>query len=117
MTEVICDNKRLVYSNRICCISNDSISLTIDLVDRESLNIEFKFHCDESGEIRTFMQSPENGKIVFDLTNYTSPIGTGVNKPVAIGELDGKKIFIVFYAYRLDKSALPILDMSLYVEV
>lgn len=117
MTEVICDNKRLVYSNRICCISNESVNLQIDLTEGETINIEFRFHCDESNLIKTSMQSSENGKVVFDLTNYTNPIGTGITKPVELGALNDKKIFAIFYAYRIDKTAFPILDMSLYMEV
>ena len=117
MTEIICDNKRLIYSNRICCISNESVSFKIDLDSTTTLNIEFLFHCDESGEIKTLMQSPENGKVVFDLTNYTNPLGTGTVNPVELGTLNDKKIFIFFYVYRLNESSFPILDMSLYLEV
>ncbi len=117
MTKVICDKKRLVYSNRICCISNESVNLEIDLIDNESINIEFKFHYDVSNEIKTSMQSSENGKVVFDLTNYTNPMGTGITKPVEIGALNDKKIYIIFYAYRLNRTAFPILDLSLYMEV
>ncbi len=117
MTEVVCDNKRLVYSNRICCISNESVNLEIDLTDDESINIEFKFLYDDSNETKTSIQSPENGRVIFDLTNYTNSLGTGITKPVEIGALNDKKIFVIFYAYRLNKTAFPILDMSLYMEV
>lgn len=117
MTEVICDNKRLMYSNRICCINNESVSFKIDLTSETEINIEFRFHCDETSETKTSLQSPEDGKVVINLTNYTHSLGTGVTAPVAIGELDGKKLFIIFYVYRLNKAALPILDMSLYMEV
>lgn len=116
MTEIICDNKKLIYSNRICCISNDSISLTIDLNNKDSINLVFNFHY-EGEEIKTTMYSPANGKVVFDLTNYTNPIGTGLTKPAEIGILNNKKLSVVFYVYRLDNTALPILDISLYVEV
>lgn len=117
MTEVICDNKRLVYSNRICCISNEAINLRIDLTDEDVINIVFNFHYDESNEIKTTMQSTENGKVIFDLTNYTNPLGTGISKPVEIGALSSKKIYAIFYAYRLGKTTFPILDISLYMEV
>lgn len=117
MTEIICDNKRLIYSNRICCISNEAVSLKIDLDKTATIKIDFLFHCDESGEIKTSMNSPENGKVVFDLTNYTNSLGTGIVNPVEIGTLRDKKIFIIFYCYRLNNSSFPILDMSLYLEV
>lgn len=117
MTEIICDNKRLVYSNRICCISNDSVSLKIDLINNVAINIIFNFHYEKGDEIKTTMHSPENGKVVFDLTNYTNSLGTGITKPVKIGVLNGKSIYIVFYIYRLGKDTLPILDISLYLEV
>lgn len=117
MTEIICDNKRLVYSNRICCISNDSVSLKIDLIDNAAINIIFNFHYEKGDEIKTTMQSPENGKVVFDLTNYTNSLGTGITKPVKVGVLNGKNIYIFFYIYRLGKDTFPILDISLYLEV
>lgn len=117
MTEIICDNKRLIYSNRICCISNDSVSLKIDLTEDAAINIIFNFHYENGDEIKTTMQSPENGKVVFELTNYTSSLGTGITKPVIIGALNNKNIYIIFYIYRLGKDTFPILDVSLYLEV
>ena len=65
MAEIICDNKRLIFSNRICCISNDSVSLGIDMPNGEILNIIFNFHYEDGDEIKTTMNSPENGKVVF----------------------------------------------------
>ncbi len=117
MAEIICDNKRLIYSNRICCISNDSIDLKIDLTDDDIINIIFNFYYEDGDEIKTIMRSPENGRVVFDLTNYANPLGTGLPKPVEIGALNDKNIYIIFYVYRLGKDTLPILDVSLYMEV
>ena len=117
MAEIICDNKRLVYSNRICCISNDSVDLKIDLAEDAVINIVFNFYYEEGDEIKTSMESPENGKVVFYLTNYTNPLGTGMTKPVHIGALNDKNIYIIFYVYRLGKDIFPILDISLYLEV
>ncbi len=117
MAEIICDNKRLVYSNRICCISNDSVDLKIDLADEAVINIIFNFHYEDGDGIKTTMNSPENGKVVFDLTNYTNSLGTGMTKPVHIGALNNKNIYIIFYVYRLGKDTFPILDVSLYLEV
>lgn len=117
MTEIICDNKRLIYSNRICCISNDSVDLKIDLSKSATINIVFNFHYEDGDEIKTTMQSPENGKVVFDLTNYTNSLGTGMTKPVIIGALNDKNIYMIFYVYRLGKNTFPILDISLYLEV
>lgn len=116
MVDIICDNKKLIYSNRICCISNESISLKIDLANKDFLNIIFNFSY-ESGGVKTSMRSPENGKIVFELNDYTNSLGTGLTKPVEIGQFNNKKIFIIFYVYRLDEKAFPILDLSLYMEV
>ena len=98
-------------------ISNDSVSLKIDLIDNAAINIIFNFHYEKGDEIKTTMKSPENGKVVFDLTNYTNSLGTGINKPVKIGVLNGKNIYIIFYIYRLGKDTFPILDISLFLEV
>ena len=117
MAEIICDNKRLIYSNRICCVSNDSVSLGIGMPTGEILNIIFNFHYENGDEIKTTMNSPENGKVVFDLTNYTNSLGTGMTKPIEIGALNSKRIYIIFYIYRLGKDTFPILDVSLYLEV
>lgn len=116
MNEIICDNKKLVYTNRICCISNESISLKIDFSDTDFLNLVFNF-LNDGNEVKTHLRSPENAKVVFDLYNYNNPLGTGVTTPVEVGTLHNKKIFLIFYVYRLDKSTFPILDLSLYMEV
>lgn len=117
MVEIICENKRLIYSNRIACISNNSVELKIDLAEDAVIDITFNFYCETGKEIKTTMKSPENGKIVFNLTNYTNSLGTGVAKPINIGVLNDKNIYIIFYVYRLGKDTFPILDVSLYLEV
>ena len=117
MVEVLCNDKRLIFSNRICCISNESVNLKIDLNENTAINIIFNFHYENGDEIKTIMHSPENGKVVFDLTNYSNSLGTGMSKPVKIGILNDKNIYIIFYVYRLGKDAFPILDISLYLEV
>lgn len=116
MAEIICDNKRLIYSNRICSICNNSIDLKIDLTDNATINIIFNFHNEEGEKIKTSMNSPENGKVVFNLINYSNPLGTGISKPINIGTVNGKQIYIIFYVYRLTNDGLPILDISLYLE-
>ena len=117
MTEIICDNKRLIYSNRVCCISNDSVIFKIDLMDNETIDIVFNFHYEKGDKTKTTMKSPENGKVVFDLTNYTSSLGTGITKPVKIAALNSKDIFIIFHVSRLGEDTFPILDVCLYMEV
>ena len=117
MVEIICENKRLIYSNRIACISNNSVELKIALAEDAVIDITFNFYYETGDEIKTTMQSPENGKIVFNLTNYTNSLGTGVTKPINIGVLNDKNIYIIFYVYRLGKDTFPILDVSLYLEV
>ena len=89
----------------------------IDLTDDATINIIFNFLYEKGDEIKTTKQSPENGKVVFNLTNYNNSLGTGVTVPIEIGLLNDKKIYIVFYVYRLGKETLPILDVSLYLEV
>lgn len=117
MADIICDNKKLIYSNRICCISNDTVSLKINLTDDVIINIIFNFYYENGGDIKTTIHSPENGTIILSLTNYTNSLGTGITKPVKIGDLNNKGIYIIFYVYRLGINELPILDMSLYLEI
>lgn len=117
MTKIMSDNKRLIYSNRICCISKKSIDIKVDITENAMINIIFNFFYEKSKKVNTTMRSPENGKVIFDLTNYVNSLGTGITEPVEVGELNNKRIFIMFYVYRLGEDTYPILDLSLYLEV
>lgn len=115
MAEVICNNFRLIESQRICCLDKNSITIRYSFDENDTLEITFKFHFDNNTP-RFTHTSTENGKIVFDLYNFVDPIGTGLKQPEPIGKYKGKEILIVFFVALL-REANPILDYSLYMEV
>ena len=115
MTEVICDNKKLVYSNRICCISKESLEVLVDFGDNANLKIIFKFNNDGK-DTNTTGKSIDENTVEFTLHNYTSSLGAGLTDICEIGKLGDKKIYIIFYAYRLQDDAFPIIDLSIYME-
>ena len=104
----------LVYSNRICCINDNSIEAIINFDEVSQLSVTFKFINDDQ-PVRYKVSSPENGKIVLELFNFNNQFGTGVKKPIDIAKLNDKTICLSFNVEK-HKDANPIIDFSLFIE-
>ena len=115
MTSIICNKQKLLSSQRVCCFDNDSIEIEYQFDINDVLTIVFNFHYDEENT-RYTLNSKENGKVVLDLYNFKSSLGTGLKTPQIIGKYKGKTISIVFFVTLLPE-ANPIVDYSLYLEV
>lgn len=115
MTSIICNNQKLLASQRVCCFNNDSVEIKYQFDVTDVLTIVFNFHYDEENT-RYTLNSKENGKVILDLYNFKSSFGTGLKTPQIIGKYKGKPISIVFFVTLLPE-ANPIVDYSLYLEV
>lgn len=118
MTNILCKNYRLLDSQRVCCFDNESITIEHKFNEKNILSVIFNFHYNDTEDKKANyeVKSEENGKIVFDLYNFKSSLGTGLKKPQCIAKYNKKGIFIVFFVTLLPE-ANPILDYSLYMEV
>lgn len=117
MSNAICKNHKLLDSQRICCFDNESITIEHKFNEKNILSVTFNFHYNDGEDKKASYEvnSVENGKIVFDLYNFRSSLGTGLKKPQRIAKYNTKNIFIVFFVTLLPE-ANPILDYSLYME-
>lgn len=115
-TKIDTENVYLVYSNRICCFNDDYTRVYLDISDKATLNLTFKFHYNnDNEETRCQISSPENGFVILNLYNFNNPLGSGTISPYLLGTLNDKKIYIKFYVYKIAKCD-PILDFSIYME-
>ena len=115
MTEIVCNNQKLISSQRICCFDNEKTTIKHSFDKGNILEINFMFHYDDD-ILKYTIESAENGKINIHLYNFKSSFGTGLKKPQTIAKYKGKEISIVFFVTLLP-DANPILDYSIYMEV
>ena len=110
-------NVEMIYSNRICCFDDEQINFKYKLTDKkeDELKIRFIFNYLSNPQQNIKIDTNQNDEITIKLTNFGSPLGTGLKKPLRIAELNDRSIFIVFNIYKNDESN-PILDLSLYME-
>lgn len=107
----------LIYSNRIYCYDDERLNIKVKLTDRkeDELKISFLFKYSNSQGHNIDMRPGADADIEFELTNFNSPFGIGLKKPVPVAKLNDRDIFIVFNVYKNGESN-PILDLSLYLE-
>lgn len=115
MSEILCKGQKLIDSQRICCFNNESVTIKHHFDKNAVLEIQINFLYND-GEINYSIASEENGKVILNLYNFKSSLGSGLKKPQQIAAYNGKKISIVFFVTLLPE-ANPILDYSLYMEV
>lgn len=110
-------NVRLIYSNRICCYDDEQTDIRIKLTNKkeDELKLRFCFKYSNSSAPRVRTTANAETGIILELINFNSPFGMGLKKPISLGDLDGKKIFILFNVCK-NGEANPILDLSLYME-
>lgn len=113
--KVFCEDSVLIETGRVCCFDNKGITLVFEIgEDASLLSIIIKFDYDDKG-LRYSIKSPENGTIELMLYNFINPLGSGLKAPIEIAKYKGKRVFFVFYVYKLNDSN-PVIDFSLYLE-
>ncbi len=110
-------NVKLIYANRICCFDNEQTDIKIELTNKkeDELRLSFYFKYSNSSEPKVDIHPNTKAGIDIKLTNFNNPLGMGLKRPILIGKLDAKSVFMLFNIYKNDDSN-PILDLSLYME-
>ena len=83
----------------------EDLSIDIDTQEDFKFSIILKFQQDESG-MQEIRQNLEKNKIILSCKNFKDE-GTGTPAPVDIVEIDGKKMYFMFWSF-LDLSLIHI---------
>ncbi len=108
------ETMQVLYSNRICCFDNNSITLSYNFTEQDKLTVIFKFHYDNS-TIGYKFSNPENGVVVVDLFNFNNQLGSGTKQSISIGNYNEKKIYLSFFVFKFPE-ANPLIDVTIYLE-
>ncbi len=68
--------------------------------DFDSLWVEFHFIKDDSGSRSEFKASEDLKGLKVNIYNSNSPLGAGVYKPIKIGTLDGRELWLAYTSYK-----------------
>lgn len=91
-------DKELVSQGILHLRSDDSI--TIELVDHD-LTMIFSFEENKSVIGSQYTGVGNGNKYNITLSNFNNPFGEGVVTPVAIGQVEGRELYMSFFIYTL----------------
>ena len=78
-------------------ISDDN---RLSLVIGDELEMEFTFLVDTKDKSPRTTYKAEGKKWSWELFNYVNPLGTGLLKPIEVGTLNSRKLFVSFYSWK-----------------
>lgn len=90
------ENKELVHSSVVHIQDNQDIELDI-----EGLKLKFIFVEDEADKSSGYRGSVEDNVFVMSLKNFNNGLGEGVLKPIELGHLNNRKLYVTFYVNTL----------------
>ena len=94
--KIICNNKELLYSNRICCFDNEAITFKYTFDPESILTITFKFNYDDK-DTRFDITDDGRGNFTINLYNFNNTLGSGLKKPIEIAAYKNQSIYLRFY--------------------
>jgi hypothetical protein len=103
--------KEVIASGTVISFEGNPIGFEIE-------NIKFIFEfVDEEGKAGTDVNftSPEERTLKITLKNFKNPLGTGNQKPMAVGTFHGLRLFLSYRVYQLEGSDKT-LDYTFYTE-
>ncbi|WP_295631795.1 DUF6864 domain-containing function [uncultured Intestinimonas sp.] len=108
-------NCEIISSGLVTSFNGESIDISLPSLNNTRFHIKFEFIKDESTEKHRLQAKSGSEEIVFLLTNFAKPLGTGTIKPINFGTETntGKKLYINFYVYSVGE-ANPTLQYTIY---
>lgn len=107
-TNIYFGNFELMESNSILYYDSDS-PIELEMVFSNQLSITIKFVVEKNDSEKTDLKidvDTEKNIIVYKCVNFNNPLGTGTTKPVEIGKIGGKNIFVHFWLYAMGKDSV-----------
>jgi hypothetical protein len=109
------------YSGNLEIIGNGTAHVNSEqpllLVIGGNLEMEFEFLSDsKDSEFRTSYRV-EEGKWIWELTNYNNSLGSGIISPLQVGTLEERKLFVSFFVWTPnEKEGRRIVNYVVYQE-
>ena len=98
-TKITSGSKEFIASGSLNTFDQTPILLEISDNNKKFLKIQFEFKTDKDiSETRTEVAINED-TMVFSLTNYDNPLGTGLVEPLQFAKYNSKLLYILFYVY------------------
>lgn len=115
--KVTSSNYEIISSGLVTSFDGAPIDISLPNLNNTRFHIKFEFIKDESTKNHRLQAKSSSEEIVFLLTNFAKPLGTGTIKPINFAsEINtGKKLYINFYVYSVGE-ANPTLQYTIYRE-
>lgn len=119
-TNIFSDNCELVDSKSVILFGGDK-PVEIEEIFNNSFKIIIKITMEKKEGDEQALQlnvDPATNTIEYRCFNFDNPLGTGTSKPIEIGTIENKKIYIHFWIYAMgsDNSKIRRLEYSIWKE-
>jgi hypothetical protein len=109
------------YIGNLEIIGNGNVHVSaenpLNLIIGNELEMEFIFLPDTKDKNFRTTYKTEGKKWIWELFNFNNPLGTGVLKPIEVGTLNAKKLFVSFYSWKPNEnSEVRIVNYVIYQE-
>ena len=115
--KIMSANCEVVSSGLVTSFGGAPINISLPNSRGADFRIKFEFIKDEQNKEHSLRASSDSAGVIFFLTNFAKPLGTGTVKPInfASEESTGKALYINFYVYSVGESN-PTLQYTIYRE-
>lgn len=98
---------------------DSTADLTIDVTADNGFTFTIKliFSSDENLDNKSVNSKTEdNNTAVFENVNFSNVLGTGITKAIEFGNIDGRKLYILYHVIQAAANAPRIVTYSIFVE-
>lgn len=88
------ENKELVLSSVVHVQENQEVGIEI-----EGLKLKFNFIKDDENTSSSYRGVVEDGVFLMSLKNFNNVLGEGVLKPIELGHINNRRLYLTFYVY------------------
>ena len=109
------NNRKIVYSNRIYCLSNEPISIEYKSNEEDSIIFDFSFIKSDKGENKGLIYNGEGNHVKIDCLYSGLRSELALDEAVKIGTVNFKPFYLFFYICKITKKC-HVLDITFYVD-
>jgi len=102
--------KDIISTGSIHSFTSDNLEITL-----LGLTFIFEFLTDKEGKQRLEKESLSTKVLKLKIFNFNNPLGTGTTKPIEMGTINNRKLYLAFTVYALDKDSLKLFQYTFFM--
>lgn len=111
-TTIFSGNKMIIASGTVITFDNEPITIKLFENSQQKISLQFIFQTNTDIKEPAMSTTVTRNTLIFTLTNFDNPIGTGSTKPINFAKYKNETLYLHFRVNALSES-----DKTLYYTV